>query len=188
MFKRGRISSVDLGEIARQAEASEPTYHEVGASLSDVLPAGYRHDRYERALAKGEDVYDRAVEGLRTWVAHTSAGLTVAPDRAPELGTTVALAAPLGPLTAIAICRVVAIVDEPNRSGFAYGTLPGHPERGEEAFVVEREAGCATFKIVAFSRPAELLAHLGGPLTRRIQRNTTKRYLDGLAAFVATPT
>jgi uncharacterized protein (UPF0548 family) len=29
-------------------------------------------------------------------------------------------------------------VDEPGRRGFAYGTLPGRPETGEEAFVVEK--------------------------------------------------
>ena len=34
-------------------------------------------------------------------------------------------------------CRVVYVIDEPSRRGFAYGTLPGHPESGEEAFIVE---------------------------------------------------
>ena len=33
--------------------------------------------------------------------------------------------------------RVVYVIDEPLRKGFAYGTLPGHPETGEEAFIVE---------------------------------------------------
>ena len=33
-------------------------------------------------------------------------------------------------------CRVVYVVDEPDRRGFAYGTLPGHPESGEELFLV----------------------------------------------------
>ena len=32
----------------------------------------------------------------------------------------------LGPVRAP--CRVVYVVDEPDRRGFAYGTLPGHPE------------------------------------------------------------
>jgi uncharacterized protein (UPF0548 family) len=34
---------------------------------------------------------------------------------------------------------VVWTVDEPNRIGFGYGTLQGHPESGEESFVVSRE-------------------------------------------------
>jgi uncharacterized protein (UPF0548 family) len=35
-------------------------------------------------------------------------------------------------------CRIVYVIDEPDRRGFAYGTLPGHPERGEEAFIISR--------------------------------------------------
>lgn len=66
------------------------------------------------------------------------------------------------------------------QTGFAYGTLPGHPERGEEAFVVERAGIAATFSIVAFSRPAALAARLGGPIARGVQRRVTRAYLDAL--------
>ncbi|MCW2761725.1 MAG: hypothetical protein JWR85_1926 [Marmoricola sp.] len=77
--------------------------------------------------------------------------------------------------------RVVYRVDEERRKGFAYGTLPGHPESGEEAFVVElREDEQVTLTISAFSRPASRLARLGGPLTRIIQRWVTDRYLRAL--------
>jgi uncharacterized protein (UPF0548 family) len=76
------------------------------------------------------------------------------------------------------------VVDEADRYGFAYGTLPGHPEQGEEAFVVERLADRTVFRIVALSRPAEWLARAGGPISRRIQRSTARRYLDALAAHV----
>jgi hypothetical protein len=52
-------------------------------------------------------------------------------------------------------CRVVYVIDEPRRRGFAYGTLPGHPESGEEAFVLEqRDDGTIASNIIAFSRPA----------------------------------
>lgn len=43
-----------------------------------------------------------------------------------------------GILTPNAPCQVVYVLDEPDRQGFAYGTLPGQPESGEEAFVIER--------------------------------------------------
>jgi uncharacterized protein (UPF0548 family) len=99
----------------------------------------------------------------------------------------VAVAAPLGPLTAVAVCRIVVVVDEPERYGFAYGTLPGHPERGEEAFLVERhDDGRVVFRIVAFSRSAELLARLGGPVTRAIQQRASRGYLTALSEFVST--
>ena len=47
-------------------------------------------------------------------------------------------------------CRVASVVDEPNRFGFAYGTLPIHPEQGEQSFIVERdEGGKVTFTLRA---------------------------------------
>jgi hypothetical protein len=55
----------------------------------------------------------------------------------------------LGPITAIAPCRIVAVVDEPLRFGFAYGTLPGHPESGEEAFIIDNTDQAVIFQIVA---------------------------------------
>lgn len=35
-------------------------------------------------------------------------------------------------------CRVVEVFREDGRCGFTYGTLPGHLERGEETFTLER--------------------------------------------------
>jgi uncharacterized protein (UPF0548 family) len=77
------------------------------------------------------------------------------------------------------------VVDDPRRFGFAYGTLPGHPESEEEAFTIENndQAG-VIFQIVAFSGPAATLARLGTPVSRRVQSATTRRYLDGLARWV----
>jgi uncharacterized protein (UPF0548 family) len=63
---------------------------------------------------------------------------------------------------------VTYVLDEPRHKGFAYGTLPGHPERGEEAFALElHDDGAVTFTITAFSRPASLLAKAGGSAQSR---------------------
>lgn len=78
------------------------------------------------------------------------------------------------------------VVDEPDRYGFAYGTLPLHPEEGEEAFLVERgDAGEVRFRIVAFSRPSHWAARLGGPVSRRVQQRALRAYLDALQRAVA---
>src|SRR4051812_25686023 len=137
-------------------------------------------------LSARPDGFELAVAGIQAWVPHLRAGLRVEPRDPPAESATVAVAARVGPLTAVAVCRIVSVVDEPDRYGFAYGTLPGHPERGEEALLVERQDSGVMFKIVAFSKPAELLARLGGPVTRRIQQAATKRYLDGLVGFVTS--
>ncbi len=87
----------------------------------------------------------------------------------------------VGPACVSIPCRVVAVVDEARRRGFSYGTLPGHPESGEEQFVLEqRDDGRIDFTITAFSRPATLLARLAGPAGRAGQRLMTQRYLDAL--------
>lgn len=89
-------------------------------------------------------------------------------------------------ISAVAACRIVYVIDEPGTFGFGYGTLPAHPEQGEEAFTVHRDQhGDVSFVITAFSRPRHPLARLGGPLTRRIQVATTERYLYALKALAA---
>jgi uncharacterized protein (UPF0548 family) len=68
-------------------------------------------------------------------------------------------------------CEVVYTVEEQNRTGFGYGTRPGHLERGEESFLVERDAeGRVWFRVTAFSLPARWPAVLGGPAVEAFQR------------------
>lgn len=163
---------------------AELTYPEVGATRGE-LPAGYRRDAHVIELGRGRRVFDRAAEGLRRWEAHRGAGLTLRPDR-PDLkeGVTLVLAKALPGISAVAACRIIYVADEPDAFGFAYGTLPAHPEQGEEAFMVRRRADdTVCFAIIAFSRARHLLARLGGPLTRRIQQETTQNYLQALQAF-----
>jgi uncharacterized protein (UPF0548 family) len=187
VFRIGRVSSTKLLAIADAMSASETTYTPTGGTLTDSLPSGYHHDRYERSLGDAPGTFQRASDGLRGWQAHLGAGLVVQPRNAPSVGSTVVTAIGLGPITAIAPCRIVAVVDEPRRFGFAYGTLPGHPESGEEAFIIDNTDQGVVFQIVAFSRPAVALARLGSPISRRIQSATTRRYLDGLARWVGLP-
>jgi len=100
------------------------------------------------------------------------------------LDATILAVISLGPGQAVAPCRIVRIIDEFDKFGFAYGTLPGHPERGEEAFVIERRADGTFFTITAFSRPADPLARLAGPISRAVQLAITRRCVRGLARYV----
>jgi uncharacterized protein (UPF0548 family) len=77
--------------------------------------------------------------------------------------------------------RIVYVVDEPNRFGFAYGTLPGHVESGEERSLVERtEDGTAWYDVRAFSRPRHVLTRIGYPVVRWLQ----KRFVRESAAVM----
>jgi uncharacterized protein (UPF0548 family) len=80
-------------------------------------------------------------------------------------------------------CRVVYEVAEDRRIGFAYGTLRGHPERGEESFVIELlDDDSVRVQIVAFSQPARWFTRLAGPISQRAQALMTDRYIRALRA------
>ena len=102
------------------------------------------------------------------------------PDSPVRDGATFALVLPLPVGCVTAAGRVVYVIDEPTRSGFAYGTLPCHPERGEEAFTVARRGDRIWFEITAFSRPRHPLARIGAPVTRLFQVRVTQAYLDAM--------
>jgi uncharacterized protein (UPF0548 family) len=106
-----------------------------------------------------------------------------APDGTPLIvaGTTATLTLSAYGRTVHAPVRVVSVIDEPDRKGFAYGTLAGHPESGEESWIVERTAdGSVWLNIRQFSRPSSWKWRLVAPLLRRQQRAMTERYLTAL--------
>jgi len=113
----------------------------------------------------------------------TEAGEDVfAPDGTPLLrpGDTAIMRVPLWPPSVPV--RVVYIVDEPLRKGFGYGTLPGHPETGEEAFIVEyRDDDSVWLTIRAFSRPSSWIFWVGYPIVRLMQEIYTARYERALS-------
>lgn len=186
MFVLGRPSEAKLARTLQRVRGAPLTYAEHG-STATVLPPGYHHVRAVRVLGTGDSVYAAACDGLRTWQLHRGQGFLVAPVHPPlAVGTEVVSAIRLaGPVHVLAACRIVWTVDEPDRFGFAYGTLPVHPARGEESFVVERSpSGEVRAEIVAFSRPRHPLVRLGGPVARRQQAVATEGYLDALDRHV----
>ena len=167
--------------LAVRLRAADLTYAEAGATAG-VLPPGYHHLRRTVGIGSGAQVFTAAAGALAGWQVHARAGLHVSASAVTaELGGVVVLGLRLGAIRIGAPCRVVYVIDEPDRHGFAYGTLPGHPERGEEAFLVRRHHdGTVTFTITAFSRPASALAKAAGPVGRGIQRRITSRYLRAI--------
>ncbi len=157
----------------------ELTYPEVGGTSGAELPPGYHHVRESRRL--GVVDLDEVATTLLTWQMHRRAGVrqVAGPPRA-AVGADVTFRF----LGQTIPCRVVSVVDEAERRGFTYGTLPGHPECGEERFVVERDpsTGEVTATITAFSRPGGWRTRLLGPVGRLVQERMTQRYLDALAS------
>lgn len=156
------------------------TYREVGATVG-VLPDGYNHIRRSMVLGSGREHFVHAAEALMSWEMHRRAGLTVETSSpSATAGTDVLLGWGFGPARLRAPCRVVLTVDEPLARGFAYGTLTGHPESGEESFTVRLDGDVVRLDIVAFSRPARWYSRLGAPVSRLGQHLITRRYLAAL--------
>jgi uncharacterized protein (UPF0548 family) len=179
-----RPTPEQLAELLVRCRDDDLTYQPTGGSLGGAVPTGLRRRQWTAALT-GADVFDRGRDALRTWAVHRGAGLQVAPDGPLAIGTNVAISAPL-PVGFVEItCRLVAVVDEPDRFGFAYGTLPVHPEQGEESFVVVRTADAgARFDVQAVSRPIHPLARAFSPIADRLQDSAARRYLSAMKAAV----
>lgn len=142
---------------------TDVTYAPVGATRTGDLPKHFNHLRYRLLLGTGEALYRAAGENVLTFRMHRATGARIRTDAA-RAAEGVQLTVVLGPLRAP--CEVVWTSATDRLTGFGYGTLPGHPECGEEAFLVEHDAADRVwFRVVAYSRPATLLTRLGGPAT-----------------------
>ncbi|MGI3784428.1 MAG: DUF1990 family protein [Janthinobacterium lividum] len=167
------MTTADLTDLAL-------TYEEVGAT-SGTLPPGYHHLEVTRVVGQGRDWFDVAAARVLTWEVQRRAGLSVGVTREVALGVRAVLRMRVGPVPVRAPVEVVVVTVEPDRVGFAYGTLAGHPERGEERFEVALRAdGAVEARIRAFSSPGRWFTYVAGPVGRRLQRSTTDRYLHAL--------
>lgn len=158
------------------------TYAEVGATRPGATPPVDAHVvRAERRVGHGPADFAAARERILSYGMQRGAGMQVAASTpTAEVGTILIITAPfLGPITIP--CRVVYVLDGPDLAGFAYGTLPGHPESGEERFSVElRPDGAVVAVISAFSRPGRWYTRLGAPFARLLQAVMTRRYLAAM--------
>jgi uncharacterized protein (UPF0548 family) len=182
-----------LDDVLRRSVAAEPTFPEAGASQAAVLdggalPGGYHHLRYRRRVGRGSAAFAAAGVAVMTWQMHRGAGIRVAAaDPVAVVGSTMVSALGIGPLHLSAPCRIVWTVDEPTRRGFGYATLPGHPEQGEEAFLVELGTGRegagregaddeVWLTVLAFSRPGLWYTRLASPVVVALQRVAASAY------------
>ena len=161
-----------------------PTYDEVGRTApGSELPSGYRHVLRRVRVGSGSATFSSVAETMREWGIHRGAGLRVRADGPPAVGARFATGLGLGPLRAWVPCEVVWVRSEPRLYGYGFGTLPGHPERGEEAFSVTWAPDDAVwFDVRAFSRPANWFVRLGRPVADLLQDRVSDRY-----AAAATP-
>lgn len=185
MLSLRKPSAERLGEFLAVQSKLDLTYPAVGATAA-VPPAGYVVDRTRIKLGEGAGVFAAAKAALGRWEHFRLGWVEAWPPETPiQAGQIVAVIARLFGLWWLNACRIVYVVDEEGpvkRYGFAYGTLPGHAESGEERFTVEWQGAddAVWYDILAFSRPQQLLARLGYPFARRLQERFAR---DSAAAM-----
>jgi uncharacterized protein (UPF0548 family) len=169
--------------------AGELSYDAVGLTspgeeVWSHRPAGYL--RYARTVrvGHGERGWDSATSAVLRWQVKTRSGFSVEPvtggTRVRD-GADYRLTAGFGPWTVREPVRVVAVVDEAGRCGFAYGTLVGHPVSGEEAFIVHRSSdGDVWLTLRSLTRAARGGWRWAFPLLLAAQAHYRRRYLRAL--------
>lgn len=173
------------------------SYDAVGAtSVVDAkheTPPGYRRFEETVLVGTGTDHWTFASHAILRWGIKTRSGFTIQGADGTSVTNTVVspgdrfwLVAHMGPLRIKEPVRIVAVVDQPRRKGFAYGTLVGHPVSGEEAFILDLDDdGSVWLTIRSLTRPATGLRRATFPALALAQRWYRRRYLCALIEPVA---
>lgn len=141
----------------------------------------YRRSEISAVVGSGDAVWERATRDVLRWRVKTASGFAVGSTGPVSLGDRVIVTVrPFG-VTVVEPVEVVAMVEEPDRIGFAYRTLPGHPVSGEEAFIVHRDGKEVRLTVRSLTRAAaEQPWRALYPLLRIAQRIARRRYLRSL--------
>lgn len=172
MFYLTKPKDEDISIVLKAAETEKFTYAEVGKTF-DHPPEGYNIDHNRELLGNGREAFDRAKSALGQWKMFDMPWVKLCRQDADiKTGQNVAILIEHFGFYSINTARIVYVIDEDDRFGFAYGTLENHGEMGEERFSVEFNAdtGEVWYDLFAFSRPNHLMAKLGYPVTRYLQR------------------
>lgn len=186
MFRVFKPTDAELRRFLDEQRELPFTYSAVGATLESnavAIPSGYNVDRTRIRLGSGDADFAAAKDAIRSWKHFDMGWVGIWPAGIPiETGSMAVVVTHSLGLWSAHSARVVYTINEPRRFGFAYGTLPGHAEQGEERFLVEQlDDGSVWYDVIAFSRPRHILARLSYPLVRRLQKRFGR---DTAAAMV----
>jgi uncharacterized protein (UPF0548 family) len=169
-FSLRRPSADEVRALVEDQRGRPFSYSDVGATRGEA-PAGFDVDHNRALLGRGAAVFEAAREAVRRWTMFDMPWLEILPPAEIREAAPAVMVTRICGLWSANVTRVVYTLDEPDRFGFAYGTLPHHVESGEERFLVERAPdGSVHYDILAFSRPKDPLVRLAKPFARALQR------------------
>ena len=163
MFLLRKPSDAQIHHFLAAQRVLPFSYTEVGASRVGA-PPGYPINHYRGPLGLEADTFARAVDAIRRWKMYDLSWTRLCwPDTPIVEGATVVVLARHFGFWSLNASRIIYLIEEDEeiqRYGFAFGTLPGHSERGEERFTVEwhHHDDSVWYELFAFAAPKHLLA------------------------------
>ena len=192
-----RPTPATISNLLGQQASLDVNYDTRADTPGPAAPPGYRLDVNQVQLGHGQAVFDAACQAVRRWAMFDIGwGEVLALDDEgqscvagePFAGQTIAGLFRLPVVWWLTPCRIVSTVDEQNQGrsfGFAYGTLPDHPMRGEEQFLVRLDDdGTCWYSITAYSKPRHPLTCLGYPAVRHMQMRFVRDSLKAMQGAV----
>jgi uncharacterized protein (UPF0548 family) len=176
MFTFFEPSETEIDDFFTRQKDLPFSYLEIGAS-KDRIPDNYPVNHHRIRIGNGAQTFDRAKKAIDDWTMYKLDWTRVYPPKTPiNIGESVCIVVNHGFCWSINSCRIIYVLNEYNEStkryGFAFGTLPGHSETGEERFTVEwnRADDSVFYELLSFARPQHILAHIGFPFVTFFQR------------------
>jgi uncharacterized protein (UPF0548 family) len=140
MFSVSKPTHKTISAFIDAQKKQRHSYPEVGASRGEA-PSGYTIDHNRIQLGQGVTDFERARNAIRQWKMFAMPWVQLCwPDTPVESNATVAVLIRHLGFWSLNAARIVYVLEDrgaTQKYGFAYGTLAGHAERGEERFSVE---------------------------------------------------
>jgi uncharacterized protein (UPF0548 family) len=175
MFTLFKPSDAKIEDFLASQKELPFSYNEVGASQAKI-PPGYPINHHRIQIGSGADAFARAKEAIQSWTMYKLSWTRLYPFDAPiAVGEVVCVVVNHGFCWSANPCRIIYVLEESGeveKFGFAFGTLPGHSEEGEERFTIEwRHADDSVwYELLAFARPHHILAKIGSPFVGLFQQ------------------
>lgn len=176
MFTFFEPSDTEIFKFLAEQKNLPFSYPETGATKGEI-PSGYPINHHRIKLGDGAKTFARAKSAVDRWTMYDLDWTKVYPSQKPPLtGESVCVVVNHGFCWSLNPCRIVYVLEEKTgeseRYGFAFGTLPGHSETGEERFTVEfnLKDNSVFYELISFARPQHILAHIGFPFVTFFQR------------------
>jgi uncharacterized protein (UPF0548 family) len=179
MFTFSEPSDAQIENFLAEQRDLPFSYGEVGAS-QNTIPSGYPINRQRVQLGNGDNTFARAKNAIQNWAMYELKWTRLYPSHTPVAAReVVCVVVNHGFCWSLNPCRIIYTLEEKGeieRFGFAFGTLPGHSEEGEERFTVvwHHADDSVWYELFSFARPHHILAKIGFPFVRLTQQRFGK--------------